>query len=1206
MNTPHKSPQATSAAAPAAATTAAPTAANAAAEAAYAINGQPATPQQFYALACHTQRHVLVEACAGAGKTWMLVSRIVRALLAGAAPEQILAITFTRKASAEMLQRLQEWLADFARMPLPELAQELQLRGMTAAEAQQHAPALQGLYLRLLQHGRPVQIRTFHSWFAALLRAAPLQVMQQLQLPADYELLEDDSPAIEATWQPFYQAVLQDPAALADFNALVQEHGRSKTHTALHNALTKRTELALADAAGVLEASVPPFAELYPRMQGCQQPSDWLLQRDTGRALLLEAARTLGAAASLKTAVKAATALGQAVTNHNWNGIHDALMTQKGEPRKFSEKIAGRETVLDAQAAVQEVLQADTQHAAWLHQQRMLRLSRLLCGTYAQVKRQHGWIDMADVESAARTLLQDTSLSGWLQERLDAQVRHVLIDEFQDTAPLQWQALHAWLASYAGAGLAPSVFIVGDPKQSIYRFRRADPAVFRAARDFVQHGLQGAILSCDHTRRNTPAVLQAVNATMLAAQAQARFSDFRAHTTASTDAGCVLALPVIERPEKSEPAQADADADAPRRDSLTTPQTDAEEKTTTRECQHAAAWLAQCLQAGLQAQDVLIMARKNERLLVMQEALAAHGIRSQLAQKQLLAEAPEVQDIVALLDALVSPQHTLSLARALKSPLFGASDEQLLQLELAVRAHPPLQTAGEAKAPTEATAQPAVDVAASDPSNGQTAAAQHAHIAWFHWLLRQADAGTATANVATAPSASTTAASAASVPTSPAPWAQWGATLRRWQGWAQQLPPHDALAAIYHDGDVLARYAAAVPAAQRASVLQHLRALPAQALALNGGRYPHAYDWVRAMRSGTGESAPANPSADTVRLLTVHGAKGLEARLVLLLDTDAAEARANSMDILIDWPGEKPHPTQIVFLSGAKAIPPSAQILHQQEQGMQEREEHNALYVALTRARQILVLSCAQPHHASDTSWWKQLHHAAQPQAIAPDDNGQPQLPDTLRALLQAAPTATTTEPATTTAPASDTQAAILPVLPPLPAALRRSPHATQALQQQDAAQQQLANIGSAMHRALEWYRPGQPIDTPAVRSSLAAQYQLDAAQLDTALQRAQAIAQGPAAWAWDAGHISWQGNEVGVSWQGNSLRIDRLVLRKAQGSEPACWWVLDYKSALHPERQQALMQQLQQYRHILQTLYPETPVRAAFVAADGGLVEVP
>ena len=72
----------------------------------------------------------------------------------------------------------------------------------------------------------------------------------------------------------------------------------------------------------------------------------------------------------------------------------------------------------------------------------------------------------------------------WLQERLDARVRHLLIDEFQDTNPLQWHALLRWLESYVGAGSRPGVFIVGDPKQSIYRFRRAEPKVFADARAF--------------------------------------------------------------------------------------------------------------------------------------------------------------------------------------------------------------------------------------------------------------------------------------------------------------------------------------------------------------------------------------------------------------------------------------------------------------------------------------------------------------------------------------------------------------------------------------------------------------------------------------------------------------------------------------------------------------------------------------------------
>ena len=105
---------------------------------------------------------------------------------------------------------------------------------------------------------------------------------------------------------------------------------------------------------------------------------------------------------------------------------------------------------------------------------------------------------MADLERCALALLRDATLAGWVQERLDARVRHVLIDEFQDTSPLQWHALHAWLVGYAGAGggasgqRPPGVFIVGDPKQSIYRFRRAEPRVFDAAREFVVEGLGGS------------------------------------------------------------------------------------------------------------------------------------------------------------------------------------------------------------------------------------------------------------------------------------------------------------------------------------------------------------------------------------------------------------------------------------------------------------------------------------------------------------------------------------------------------------------------------------------------------------------------------------------------------------------------------------------------------------------------------------------
>ncbi|MDB5869409.1 MAG: helicase/exodeoxyribonuclease subunit, partial [Polaromonas sp.] len=177
--------------------------------AAYECNGQPVSADAFYAIACDPRRSVAVEACAGAGKTWMLVSRIVRALLDGVnapanldgsarepvRPHEILAITFTKKAAGEMRERLDEWLQKFTHADDATLRQELAMRGvssqMSPQASQDMRRQLSNLYRTLLANGRSVQIRTFHGWFAALLRSAPVAVLHRLGMPVNYELLED-------------------------------------------------------------------------------------------------------------------------------------------------------------------------------------------------------------------------------------------------------------------------------------------------------------------------------------------------------------------------------------------------------------------------------------------------------------------------------------------------------------------------------------------------------------------------------------------------------------------------------------------------------------------------------------------------------------------------------------------------------------------------------------------------------------------------------------------------------------------------------------------------------------------------------------------------------------------------------------------------------------------------------------------------------
>jgi ATP-dependent helicase/nuclease subunit A len=1140
--------------------------------AAFEHNGATVERTRFYAIACDPRRSVAVEACAGAGKTWMLVSRIVRALLEGSAPHEILAITFTKKAAGEMRQRLQEWLLHFAHQSDAELRQELINRGLTHEPTPAQLQTLRGLHAALLMAGRPVQIRTFHSWFAALLRSAPLQALADLGLPTQYELLENDAKAVALVWPRFQAGVAAVPEARQDYLDAVATHGRHQTQKALEAALNKRVEFALADEHGVVDASVLHFTQQFSDFAGASTPQA-LLRSIRVRGLLLDAARLLGAS-TLKTCLEAATALEQAVTAGDMTGAQEALLTQKGTPRKLSDKLAGIETVRQAQDCLIEIAQAQAQHEAWLYQQRMARLTRMLVVEYAQLKRERGWIDMGDLERSALALMSDEVLSGWVQERLDARVRHLLIDEFQDTNPLQWQALSVWLSSYAGAGNAPSVFLVGDPKQSIYRFRRAEPQVFKAAQRFVADGLGGDLLSCDHTRRNAPAIIGLVNDVMVQAQEAREFEGFRAHSTESQETGAIFKLPRLVR--SAEDAAADvADEEGADsglveglaggwRDSLTTPRLIAEETRKTLECRQAARWLAQRLQTGaLRPQDIMVLARKRERLGLMQAELAALRIPAQQPEKNELADMPEVQDLIGLLDALVSPAHDLSLARALKSPLFSVSDDDLVQLVLRQRA-----MLAAAKSQAQASLFDDVDAPPAD-----SAAKAPGKLSWFQVLQL-----------------------ATGLPPTLAPI---GGTLALWKSWVDTLPPHDALSAIYHHGDVLARFAAATPANQRDAVLANLRALLSAALQVDGGRYVTAYALVRALRAG-GNPAPVRADAQSVRLLTVHGAKGLEAPLVLLLDTDGEALKAQTMGVLVDWPGEAAYPQRFVYLASESKPPACVADVLAIEQAARKREELNALYVALTRTQRTLVLSSLQPHISNPASWWQRL------QTHADDAPWQEVVVD-----------------ATSGTPDS-VEAAVftIPTLPNMPLALvERAQHATDFVANTDAEEDSDSldsRIGQAMHRLLERYMPpsGVPHPVPvwpdALQSSVALEFALEPAQLASARAMATRILQGEGAWAWDARQLTWQGNEVGLVHKGRLLRLDRLVQRRAQGrggvpgADDGQWWVLDYKSSTQPQLQPELRAQLLEYQAAVAKAYAGQTVRAAFLTAFGTLIELP
>ena len=526
---------------------------------------------------------------------------------------------------------------------------------------------------------------------------------------------------------------------------------------------------------------------------------------------------------------------------------------------------------------------------------------------------------------------------------------------------------------------------------------------------------------------------------------------------------------------------------------------------------------------------------------------------------------PEVQDIVALLDVLVSPRHDLSLARVLKSPLFGVGDADLVQLVLRLRQMQALQT-----------------LQAPEPVGGPSPV-----VTWLQVLQTATDL--------------------------PEALAPMGAKLLLWKQWLDTQPPHDALSAIYQDGDVLARYAAATPANQCAGVLANLQATLMAALQVDGGRYASAYALVRALRAG-GIAAPVRADASAVRLLTIHGAKGLEAPLVLLLDTDGEAQKSETMGVLVNWPGEDAYPQRFVFLASESKPPACVADALALEQAARSREELNALYVALTRTQTTLVVSSLEPHVKNPGSWWQRLQAqaleapwplgASVAAPVGLDAAAEAPRTCTLKVLPNMARNLVSNRPL---APVEYAQAATKNIANMGLFGLAAQSQGGPVGGSLEGSESLDSRIGQAMHRLLEWLPP-QPVGGAEVpwsaeqMAAVAREFTLDAAQVKSASQMALGIVHGEGAWAWDTDQLSWQCNELALTHRGRLLRLDRLVQHKGSGQ----WWVLDYKSNANPQQDPALCAQLLTYRSAVAQAYTGQTVRAAFLTPQGALIELP
>jgi ATP-dependent helicase/nuclease subunit A len=1116
---------------------------------------------------------VVIEACAGSGKTWLLVSRIVRLLLAGVPPSEILAITFTRKAAQEMAGRLRDWLSLLAQAPDDEVRSFLRQRALSEAEVEALLPRARSLFEQFLTAQPGITINTFHGWFLQLLQRAPLDS----GAVGAAGLLEQVSPLLEEAWQSFAEELQgkEESEEAQALNTLFRDCGLSSTRDLLLNFVSKRAEwwayiqdaadpvsFALAQLAQELE--VEPDADLVAE-----------LFSDPGVVADLSAYASL-LEANTATDKKSAAALVAAIAsgdNQKWFKVSCvALFTNEGPPRIRNSSDAqakrlgeaGQQRLLSLHAALcerlGEVRDALTEQAAYHFNAAALRCGAALLGHYQRLKEARSAIDFTDVEWRVHRLLTHSDHAAFMQYKLDSRYRHILLDEFQDTNPLQWQVLRAWLDASASADLKPTVFLVGDPKQSIYRFRRAEPRLFQIAAEFLQQEYGAVCLSQNMSRRSAPAVLQAVNQVFAA---EAGFTGFHPHASHHPQLpGHVEVLPL---PEVANEQPAAEPSRLTLRNPLQQPLPDAEDQRHAKEGQQLADKIHAIVgnwvvtgddgsQRPAQLRDIMILVRSRTHLAAYEQALKAAHIHYVSARQGGLLDTLEASNITALLQFLITPFADLYLAQVLRSPLFACSDEDLMAL---------------------ASLPGVIEEKASN---------------WWRRLQQLATTGAASTRLQRAHE-----------------------LLQSWQKQTDMLPVHDLLDRIYFEGNLQQRYAQAVPDAMRPSVLANLQAFMDLALNVEGGRYPSLPKFLNelaALRRVATQEAPdegvITPThspgdkgdvSNALRIYTVHGSKGLEAPIVWLLNSHAAQKKEDSYGVLLDWQPEEPTPSHFSLYTTKKERGKKREDYFDAEAAFAAREDLNLLYVAMTRAKQALIVSGCANSRAAD-SWYERIARALGETDPSPTASTEmmPTLPFKGEAGVGMGSNSTGTPPIPHPAsPLKGEEENPNPALTqPLPTGKRERTAVSAARQ-----------YGISLHALLEHIAPPRPLpDKAALQSRLG----IATEGFDELWQAAVSLIEAPQlARFFDPTQYLHAYNELPYATAtGESRRIDRLV--EFEDSV----WILDYKTSEKAEASNLAQMakpyhaQLQEYRAAMQTIFPHKPIRCALAFGGGLLYEMP
>ncbi|MDR3527004.1 MAG: double-strand break repair helicase AddA [Rhizomicrobium sp.] len=881
--------------------------------------------------AAEPQLSAWVAANAGAGKTYTLAARVTRLLLAGAPPERILCLTYTKAAAAEMFDRLFKQLGEWSMLSDTALAERIGKIGADPG-GKEELRAARRLFAKALETPGGLKIQTIHAFCQYVLGRFPLEA----GVPTSFRVLDDRSAAelmATARMRVFARAAGGDAEMQEAVSFLATRMSDAKLQQVLDAALGPdrgKLDRFFAKAGGpeegwsaVLRQAHGAGADDTPENLAGEFCAILKNEDDLLRQTI--AWLSSGSKTDQERGIALAAAQEMLDDAERFDGICSIALTKDGSLRKTLATKKLQEARPDlgewlaalAERVLDTVTRLNATKAAALAEA-SLTVIYAVRDIYAAEKRARNFLDYDDLIIRTHHLLNAHG-AAWVLYKLDEGIDHILIDEAQDTSGLQWDIIQKLTEEFfsgegAERGLR-TLFAVGDEKQSIFSFQGADPKQFEKRRAFFaaraeEGGREFLYQPLQDSWRSAPEILQFVDATFASEEARDGLTSSTApikHNALKTDLkGCVEFWPPLTV------------GDAADRDPWDLRPVDMaeEESPVARLADQIAgrikAWLDQGAalpghKAPISAGDIMILLPRREPFgSEIIRRLKERGVPVAGADRIVLTEQIAMMDLIALGRFALLPEDDLNLAALLRSPLIGLSEIDLFTL-----AH----------------------------NRGGSL--------WDSLSARQND------------------------------FAEVFGLLQRVRARADYAPPYEFYAEALLDGrrKLLKRLGAEAGDAIDEFLSLALQYETAATPSLEG--FLH---WIetgadaikRDMDRGRGE----------VRVMTVHGSKGLEADIVILPDTTRLPTDSPDRGNLL-------YTDDGVLFPVSKDVAPAAVV--EAKAALEEaalKEYRRLLYVALTRARERLIICGFENKRGTKPGSWHMLAQQAAAALGVPREDG--------------------------------------------------------------------------------------------------------------------------------------------------------------------------------------------------------------------------